>query len=124
MRGSRFTSDEIDKVLKAAGVSDDLRAKVQSLLATMRRPGRRPEPDSEFLTQVAHLVAGGKSPWAAAGAATASLPEPQRTTTRRRVYKKYNRMSESMKEYFRMTHEQRLQEARRRLAEASKLRTW
>jgi hypothetical protein len=50
--------------------------------------GRRPEEDSQRIALVRTMMEAGVKRWRAAGAAVADLPEPLRTTVRKRIYGK------------------------------------
>jgi hypothetical protein len=91
-RSSGFSLEEIDAALEAAGVSVEAREQVQQTLSGIRRPpGRPPEEDDALLMAVAELVSRGLNPHAAAVRVTEHMADPPRTTTQKRLYKKYMR---------------------------------
>lgn len=80
--------------MKRSGIDEVTIIKVLGTLLQVRHEGRnlggRPlEDDTRRIELMAAMVEAGVNRWAAAGAATADLPESTRSATKKRIYRKY-----------------------------------
>lgn len=89
----RYTSEQFREAMRRSGLKETTIIKVLGTLLAVRHEGRnlggRPrEDDSQRIAFMKVVMEAGVSRWKASDVATADLPEPLRTTVRRRIYDK------------------------------------
>lgn len=80
--------------MRRAGLDEETVILVLGKLLSVRHEGRKlggrpPEDDSQRLALMKAMVKAGVTRWKASDAVTSGLPEPLRTTARKRVYRKF-----------------------------------